>query len=143
MSLDPKRLAFAFVAGAIAVVIFHQGMVFLLYLMKQVPNFPWNTGGAVGPFKVPVLVNQMFWGGIWGMGFAAFGHLIPAANTALRGAIYGLVGPFFLGNGVLVPLFKGGPYLWGGNTTRMILGSLIGAAFGAGLAVILKAMRGR
>jgi hypothetical protein len=143
MSFDARRLGLAFIAGALAVIVFHQGMVFLLYLMKQTPNFPWNMGGAVGPLKVPVLVNQMFWGGLWGIGFALFGSLIPIAHNALRGAVYGLIGPFFLGNAVLVPFFKGGPYLWGGNSQRIILGSLIGAAFGVGLALILRAMTKR
>jgi hypothetical protein len=133
MNLTPKTLLFGFVAGSLSVVVFHQGMVFLLYLMSQTPNFPWNLKGSVGPMGVPVLVNQMFWGGLWGIGFAAIGHLIPIANTALRGAVYGLLGPFLLGGGFLVPLIKQtGPMFW-----------LIGAAFGVGIALIMKVLEKR
>ena len=42
------------------------------------------------------------------------------------------------GNGVLVPLFKGGTYLFGMDPRRMQIGALIGAAFGVGLAVFWR-----
>ena len=81
----------------------------------------------------------MFWGGLWGVGFAAFGHLIPVAHNLLRGAIYGLLGSFLLGGGLLVPLFKGGlPYFWSWPFSRFFNGSLIGAAFGIGVAVLFR-----
>jgi hypothetical protein len=140
MTLNGKVLAFGFLAGALSVLVFHQGMVLLLYMMGQTPNFPWNMKGSIAPLGIPVLVNQMFWGGLWGIGFAAVGHLIPIANTALRGAVYGLLGPFLLGGGFLVPLFKGGPMFWMWPGPRWIIGGLIGAAFGAGVALILRAM---
>jgi hypothetical protein len=116
-------------------------MVLLLYLMKQTPNFPWNMTAMRTGAGLPMLVNQMFWGGLWGMLFAAVGSLIPIANTALRGAVFGLVGPFLLGGGVLVPLLKQtGPYFWAWPGQRWVVGALIGAAFGAGVAVILRAI---
>jgi hypothetical protein len=141
VNLNGRTLAFGFIAGALSVLIFHQGMVLLLWLMGQVPNFPWNFRGSVAPLGVPVLVNQMFWGGLWGIGFAAVGHMIPVANTALRGAVYGLAGPFLLGGGFLVPLIKRtGPMFWQWPAPRWIIGGLIGAAFGAGIAVIMNAL---
>jgi hypothetical protein len=139
VSLSIRYIALGFLAGAVAVPLCHQSMVYLLFLAKQIPNHPWNLAPMKGPFPVPVLVNQMFWGGLWGAGFAGFGYLIPVAGTALRGLIYGLLGPFLLGNGVLVPLFKGvGPYVWSWPLPRYVVGGLIGAAFGLGLAMILR-----
>jgi hypothetical protein len=144
MNLNGRTLILGFVAGSLSVVVFHQGMVLLLYLMGQTPNFPWNIKGTVAPLGVPTLVNQMFWGGLWGIGFAAIGNLIPIANTALRGAVYGLLGPFLLGGGFLVPLIKQtGPMFWAWPGQRWIVGGLIGAAFGAGIALIMKAMEKR
>jgi hypothetical protein len=61
--------------------------------------------------------------------------LIPVAHNILRGVIYGLLGPALLGNGILVPLFKGGNFLWGFQPPRIVISALIGSAFGAGLAV--------
>jgi hypothetical protein len=144
MNFTPKTLLFGFVAGSLSVVVFHQGMVLLLWMLSQTPNFPWNLKGSVGPLGVPVLVNQMFWGGLWGIAFAAIGHMIPIANTALRGAVFGFLGPFLLGGGVLVPLIKQtGQFFWTWPGQRWIVGGLIGAAFGVGIALIMKALEKR
>jgi hypothetical protein len=144
MVLSFRLLVLGFIAGAIAVPIFHQGMIYILFLMKQVPNAPWNMATMKGPFPLPTLVNQMFWGGVWGAAFAAVGHLIPIAHNILRGAIYGLIGPFLLGGGVLVPYFKGGlPYFWSWPFSRFINGGLIGAAFGIGIVVLFRALTKR
>jgi hypothetical protein len=144
MNFNVRLLALGFIAGAISVLVFHQGMILLLYLMKQTPNFPWDTAiFRGGPVPIPRIVNQMFWGGLWGVGFAALGGLIPIANTALRGAVYGLLGSFLLGNGILVPLFKGGAYFWGLQPMRMVISALIAASFGAGVALIYKALARR
>jgi hypothetical protein len=144
MTFNARTALIGFIAGALSVLIFHQGMVLILYLMKQTPNFPWNMGMfRGGPFPIPIIVNQMFWGGLWGVGFAAVAGLIPIANTVLRGIVYGLLGPFILGNAILVPFFKGGPYFWGWQPPRIILGALIGGAFGAGIALIYGALNRR
>ncbi|MGL4635108.1 MAG: hypothetical protein ACRCWF_03930, partial [Beijerinckiaceae bacterium] len=133
MNLSPRTLILGFVAGALSVLVFHQGMVFLLHMMKQTPNAPWNFAAMKTGMGLPVLVNQMFWGGLWGVAFAAVSHLIPVAHNILRGAIFGLIGPFLLGGGVLVPLLKQtGPYFWAWPGQRWIVGGLIGAAFGIG-----------
>lgn len=154
MNLNGKTLLLGFVAGSLSVVVFHQGMVLILHLigqipsfaqfMGQVPNFPWNLTAMKTGLGLPTLVNQMFWGGLWGIAFAAIGHMIPIAQTALRGAVYGLLGPFLLGGGFLVPLIKQtGPMFWAWPGQRWIVGGLIGAAFGAGIALILKALEKR
>ncbi|MFM9975909.1 MAG: hypothetical protein ACKVON_15210 [Beijerinckiaceae bacterium] len=144
MTLSARTIAFGFLTGVIAVLLFHQGMVLILHLMKYLPNFPWNFKGSVGPLGVPVLVNQMFWGGLWGIAFALLGHLIPIANTLLRGAIFGLVGPYLLGNGLLVPLFKqSGQFIWTWPSTRLVIGALIGGAFGIGVALVHGALAKR
>jgi hypothetical protein len=144
MNLSARTLILGFVAGAISVLVFHQGMIFLLYMMKQTPNFPWNVTAMKTGMGLPILINQMFWGGLWGVGFAAIGHLIPVTHNILRGAVYGLLGPFLLGGGVLVPLLKQtGPYFWMWPGQRWIVGALIGAAFGVGIAVILRALAKR
>lgn len=144
MNLTGRSALMGFIAGALAVLVFHQGMVLILHLMKQVPNFPWNTGTfRGGPIPVPVIVNQMFWGGLWGIGFAAVAGMIPVAHNILRGVVYGLLGPALLGNGILVPLFKGGPFLWGFQPARIIISALIASAFGAGIAVFYRLLASR
>jgi hypothetical protein len=137
-----RRLLIAFAAGALAVLVFHQGMVLALHLMKVLPNSPWSMR-PIAPFGVPAIVNSMFWGGLWGVGYAVFGPRIPLRNDIARGGAYGLLGPWLLGNGLLVPLIKGGPLLFGFQPQRMIIGALIGLAFGLGLAVFLRVLKGR
>jgi hypothetical protein len=137
-----KVLAIGFLAGALAVPVFHQGMVLVLHLAGQIPTFPWSTR-PVPPFKVPALANQMFWGGLWGMLFAAVAEGMPGRRLWLKGVIFGLLGPWLLGNGLLVPLVKGGPLLFGFAMPRMVIGASIGAAFGVGLALIYGLLRPR
>jgi hypothetical protein len=137
-----KQLVYGFIAGALAVLAFHQVMVLALHLAGQVPNFPWSMR-PIAPFGVPAIVNQMFWGGLWGAVFAAIGGMIPVASDLLRGVVFGLLGPWLLGNGILVPLFKSGTFLWGFNPQMMWRGALIGAAFGLGIAVFMRVFRGR
>lgn len=139
MNLTARTALLGFIAGSLSVVFFHQGMVLILHLMKQTPNFPWNMSTfRGGPFPIPVIVNQMFWGGLWGIGFAALAGYIPIAHNILRGIVYGLLGSALLGNGILVPLFKGGPFFWGFQPPRMIISALIASAFGAGIAVFYR-----
>ena len=141
-TFSAKALAIGFLAGALAVLIFHQGMVLILHLAGQVPNFPWQTR-PVPPLNVPTLVNQMFWGGVWGLVFAAVAEAIPGRNLWLKGVFFGLLGPWLIGNGLLVPLIKGGPLLFGFAAQRMVVGALIGAAFGLGLGLIYGLLRPR
>jgi hypothetical protein len=144
MQLTVRSALIGFVAGALSVLIFHQGMVLILHLMKQVPNFPWNTATfRGGPIPIPTIVNQMFWGGLWGVGFAVVGGLIPVAHNILRGVVYGLLGPFLLGNGILVPFFRSTAYFWGFQPPRILISALIASAFGAGIAVFYRLLSSR
>ncbi len=140
--MNAKKAVFGFVAGALAVLVFHQLMVLVLHLMGYIPNFPWSLR-PIAPFGVPAIINQMFWGGLWGVGFAFLASRIPLASDVAKGTLYGVLGPWLLGNGILVPLFKGGPYLFGLMPMRMIIGALIGAAFGAGVGLLWSALKGR
>lgn len=134
-SFSPKMLALGFLAGALAVPIFHQSMVLALHLVGLTPNFPWSVR-PIPPFNVPTIVNQMFWGGLWGALFAATLAYIPGRELWLKGAIFGLLGPWLIGNGILLPLIKGGPLLFGFAPARMI-GAWVGIAFGIGLGLLL------
>jgi hypothetical protein len=83
----------------------------------------------------------MFWGGLWGAVFAAVVEAMPGRGLWLKGVIFGLLGPWFIGTGLLVPLIKGGPVLFGFSVPRMLIGAAIGAAFGLGLAIIYGVLR--
>lgn len=140
--LSPKALLVGFISAAIAVVIFHQGMFLILNVLGMLPARPWNLA-PVGPLGVPALVNQMFWGGLWGMLFSQVWPYLPGKEFWLKGVVFGLLGPMLLGNWILIPLIKGGPYFAGLVPMRMLIGALIQISFGFGLGLIYEQLRKR
>ncbi|MGL5363263.1 MAG: hypothetical protein ACRDBH_10295 [Bosea sp. (in: a-proteobacteria)] len=142
LTTNPRSLVFGFIAGAIAVITFHQSMVLILHLLKYLPNFPWSFR-PTGAWGVPMLLNSVFWGGLWGMVFAALLAFIPGRTLWQRGLIFGWLGPLLTGNWLLVPFFKGGPYFGGFVTQRMIISLLIASAFGFGLALFYRMLQKR
>jgi hypothetical protein len=98
-----------FIAGALAVVIFHQGSVFLLHhIGNDIPAVVAVFGKAAAPFNmaptnplgVPAIASQCFWGGVWGvvlafilsrrifpaLAFGAFFGTLALTVAALTGA---------------------------------------------------------
>jgi hypothetical protein len=65
----PRAAIAGFVAGALAVLVFHQGALLALRLAGLVPAPPWRLA-PVPPFGVPAVLSAAFWGGIWGIALA-------------------------------------------------------------------------
>lgn len=130
-----------FIAGAIAVLTFHQGMVALLHALDPdwVPFAPYRTV-PVPPFGVPTIVSNCFWGGVWATGY---GLLLPRftwpgwLSGLLLGFLAALVGLF-----VVAPL-KGQPIAGGWEPLIMLRSVLINGAFGVGVGVILPLLMPR
>ena len=79
--MTASRVAYGFIAGCIAVLLFHQGALLALHLAGIAPS-PWNIA-PVPPFGVPAVVSAAFWGGVWGSS-SPFWH--PAsAGAAVTG----------------------------------------------------------
>src|SRR5687768_2489127 len=73
-----RWLVVGFVAGALAVLLFHQGAAALLHALELTRRAPYSMA-ATQPFGVPQLWSIAFWGGVWGL-------LLAAALVRLRGA---------------------------------------------------------
>lgn len=135
------RIALGFVAGALSVLIFHQGMFLIVRELGLASVTPWQTT-PYGPLRVPLIFNQMFWGGAWG---ALFGLVVPALA---RGPSYWVLGTLF---GLLTTLFnwfvmspiRGQAIAVGFVPQRMLVGAMIGLAFGFGLTLIFRLLSGR
>ena len=56
----------AFIAGFASTLVFHQGVLWLLYAGGFSPRAPWNMA-PVPPLNVPAVVSLAFWGGVWGI----------------------------------------------------------------------------
>ncbi len=140
------RLAAGFIAGALAVLIFHQGMYFIM-AQFGVPlrGAPWRMT-PMAPLGVPVLLNAMFWGGLWGMVFAAICDHLPGRQAWLKGLIFGILFPMLLGSWLIVSLIKGRPvfagaFVNGFNPMALRAGFLLnGVAFGIGLGLLYAAL---
>src|SRR5260370_39794840 len=67
--VSPTTLVLAFIAGALAVPVFHQILFLVLHLAGIIPVPPFDMT-PTKPFGVPALVSISFWGAVWGVVFA-------------------------------------------------------------------------
>jgi hypothetical protein len=127
-------IASGFVAGALAVFTFHQMTILLLASASGGPANIYSTS-PVAPFGVPQIVNQAFWGGLWGCVFALVVARFPRSWPLwLAGFVFGAVAPTLVGWFVVAPI-KGGPIAQGFNPARMWRGPLINGMWGLGAAL--------
>lgn len=136
MAHAPRRIVLGFIAGAVSVLTFHQGMIGVLHAVHAVSWTPFPTAPA-GPLHIPLVFDLAFWGGSWG---AVFGLLAPR----LRGPDWVLG----LGLGIVaaatywfvVSPLKGGPIAENGDIRGIVLSLVVNGFWGVGTAVILSAM---
>lgn len=135
------NIILGFVAGAIAVITVHQGIVWTLTEIGLIKSTAWSLS-PVKPWGVPVLFNGMFWGGLWGALFAAVHDKLPGGAMWLKGLLYGIF-ITIISNWTLLPLIKGQIFgqpnqvlFSGGDPKRMLAVLLILTGFGAATAII-------
>lgn len=136
-----RTILAGFIAGFIAVLVFHQGTAFLLYhLGNNVPAVVAVFGKAAAPFGmaptrplgVPTVLSQSFWGGVWGVVLALLlVRLRPPA--ILFGTVFGALALTAVAV-TLVPWLKGLP-VWNGAIPWR--GLLYNGAWGFGTALML------
>ena len=54
-------LALAFLAGALGVLVFHQGFIAILHVAGIIPNLAWPP---TAPLHIPQVLSLAFWGGL-------------------------------------------------------------------------------
>jgi hypothetical protein len=136
------RIVLGFVAGAIAVVIVHEGIIYLLGTAGYIPNRAWSMTPAIPPWGVPRVVNNVFWGALWGALFGLISAGLPGGMSWLKGLIYGLL-IVVVSNWILLPLIKGQVFGQANQVLfsnydpqRMLLTAVIVGGFGLGLGII-------
>ena len=149
-NLSPVSLLLGFVAAAVAVITVHEAIVHILGLYKFLPATvqAWSMR-PVPPYNVPQIINSIFWGGLWGVVFAAIWPKLPGGALWLRGLIFGLL-VALVSNWMLVPLIKGvilkqpnQPFFAGSDPMRMAAVLLIVGGFGLALGVVYGLLRNR
>ena len=130
-------LAIGFVAGFVAVPLFHQPMLLLLHSLGITPASPYAMR-PLPPFGVPQVVSQSFWGGVWGIVFAWVATHFPRGPAHWLAAV--LFGGFALSlvAWFIVAPLKGLPVAGGGRPAAMATGLLVNGAWGGGTALLLQ-----
>ena len=128
------RALLGFVAAALSVLVFHQGVIELLHL-AGITGPAWSMR-PVPPFGVPLLIDLCFWGGLYGLAFAAAAPLLRglwAWGIAL-GVTAAMVSWL-----VVAPL-KGLPLGYGWHARGIALSLLINGIWGLGVGLILPVL---
>jgi hypothetical protein len=137
-----RRAVAGFVAGAFAVLVFHQGMLALLHAAGVTPATPYNLT-PTPPLGVPQLLSSAFWGGVWGILFATL--LWSGRRTRrdwIAAVVFGAVLLTLVAWFVVAPL-KHRPLAAGGVPAAMLTGILVNAAWGIGTMAVLALIADR
>ena len=136
------RIVLGFVAAAITVVVVHESIIYVLAAAGYIPNRAWSMTPAIPPWGVPRLINNIFWGGLWGALFGLIHDRIPGGTSWLKGLVYGLM-IVVVSNWILLPLIKGRIFgqanqvlFSGWVPERMLVTVVIIGGFGIGLGII-------
>ena len=126
----PRWIIVGFVAGALSVLVFHQGAAALLHALDLTPRAPYSLQ-PTRPLGVPQLTSIAFWGGLWGILLAATFARLQGARLILAATIFGAILPTLVAWFVVAPL-KGQPMAAGFVPAAMIIGPIVNAAWGLG-----------
>ena len=131
-----RTILLGFVAAVISVLVFHQGTIWGMRQLGWIAAQPWNLTGRVPPYDVPVLVNQCFWGGLWGILIAVILRGVRGP-VLLAGFLIGILGPAMV-NFIVLPILRGTAMFAGGDPMGIARTAFIGGTFGWGTALILN-----
>lgn len=131
----------AFIAGFVATLTFHQGLLWLFDQQGIVDATAWNMI-AVPPLAAPAVISLAFWGGLWGMLLWLLIRRAQAAGYYVGAALLGAVFPSLVAL-TLVPLLRGQAIeavmaAW--NLHRVGIALALNGAWGLGVAVFMRVM---
>ena len=133
------RLAFGFIAGFLATLIFHQLTLALLWAAGVAPFGPFSMA-ATQPFGVPAVFSLAFWGGVWGILFALIEGKFPGRSGYWVAAfLFGAILPSLVALLIVLPL-KGRPMGGGWHAPLLLTAFLINGAWSIGTGLILKSL---
>src|SRR5689334_21581106 len=112
----------SFLAGFLATLTFHQGLLAILHRAGASPRAAYSMAPA-GPLGVPQVLSLAFWGGVWGIAkWLAVGRLEGAAFCP-GALVFGALLPSLVALFIVFPL-KGQP-MAGGWDPKILVGALL------------------
>lgn len=130
-----------FVAGALSVLIFHQGGFWIAnelgFARAQLYNW-----APTKPLGVPIIVSAAFWGGLWGILFAFVVPRLPGFLSGVLGWILFAVVVVSAVNWLVVFPLKGLPPGGGWRMPGLVVVPLVYALWGFGMWLIATVLRG-
>jgi hypothetical protein len=140
MSNWMRTVIVGFIAGALSVLVFHQGGFWIANELGYA-RAPLYSLRPVPPWGVPTIVSMAFWGGLWGIA-AAF--LVPRLSAPFNGMLgwiaFGAI-VVTLANWFIVLPIKGAPVGGGFRMPGVVLGQLVYSLWGFGMWLIAKLVR--
>ena len=128
-----RWLVVGFIAGALSVLIFHQGAVALLYGLGLTPRAPYAMTGTA-PLGIPVVFSLAFWGGVWGVLLAATLGRGRGGPVIVWATVFGALFPTLVA-WFVVSALKGQPAAAGFSPMAMAIGPIVNAAWGLGTGI--------
>jgi hypothetical protein len=126
----------AFIAGFVSTLVFHQGVLALLYLAGAVPRAPYDLR-AVPPLGLPAVISLAFWGGVWGAAIWSVLKHVGRAAYWVWAVVIGAIGPSAVALLIVYPL-KGMPVAGGWDPKLLGTALLLNGAWGLGLALLMR-----
>jgi hypothetical protein len=131
---NPGRwLVVGFVAGALAVLLFHQTALAMLHTAGLVQNAPFQTR-AVGPWGVPQVWSITFWGGVWGFVMAYALRRWDGPSLLVLATAFGAIFPTLVAWFVVAPLHHQ-PMAAGFQLHTMWVGPVLNGLWGLGTGI--------
>ena len=125
-----------FAAGALAVPLCHQVMLWILNAAGFIDRAPFSMD-PTKPFGVPAWISLAFWGGVWGLILLLVLGRLHGAKFWIVALLFGAIAPTLVAGFIVAPL-KGQPA--GGNAKMAMVGFLVNAAWGVGTAALARMM---
>lgn len=122
----------AFIAGFLATLVFHQGLIGLFYVAKILPFPPFNMTPTY-PIGVPSVVSLAFFGGLWGIVIWRLVRNDSGRKHWLKTIVLGAIGPTAVAFLIVFPL-KGIPI----KMAMIPFGLLLNGAWGFGNSLFMR-----
>jgi hypothetical protein len=130
------RFVQAFIAGFVSTLVFHQGVLALLYLAGALPRAPYDLR-AVPPFGLPAVISLALWGGAWGVAIWSLLKHLGGGAYWVWAVVIGAIGPSAVALFIVYPL-KGMPMAGGWDPKLIGTSLLVNSAWGLGLALLMR-----